>query len=1039
MGDTLSVRNDTKRDFSASLHGRDGKAVGFTINSLAPKKKIQKKNCRLPYVEKYTLKIKMGGAVPKRVQHTFFGFRKNGDVQLNASELIEGKYLYVLELQGLVTQILPGLRIEDRESYGEIYEECFIANELVSYMIIHKVAKTIQDAEEMCQKLLEYDVLERVVQETEFKNKYLFFRLNTSNKAVMTKGQLVEFENNLGVPMARFHSYAGNFAGFKTPRVADTRSLEGWLEKKNRLGVWQMRFFRIIPDDNNYDMLAYFDDSVNTIPKEVIEIIFTEDGKNKKGKTFYIRAPRSNVANRWLTTLQQFSNNMSPIDVVNQSALVLVFSRETVRKFTRRLKEVKVRKGDWICKSGEKSEMFYLLREGKIACYVTNGEGKEENLLCYQKPVSSFGEEVMFTDPKNPPVWNASRKAAADCTLLYLSPKERDGFLKSEVRANSSRGNRATANQVMRKALRQILVDEVEEILSGVPFFQDLTKEQRHKLRLGLQFKSLQAGQVLFYEGDAAAKAYIVFDGKLDEIQYSHSAGSEVIVKTLEPGIMFGEVALMLKGIPQTTSVRAVEDSLLLALEEHTFRAFLEITKLNMGIIARAKLVAMFQDAEIPFFENIPRKTFIDLARVCTLTRYEPGEVIFREGDKGDRFYMVSYGEVEVSVGGKAVAYIMQGGYFGEIGVVVEAPRTATCTASSRSIILSVDKEGFQKFFAGRPAQLAEVELKIAGHRAHMRSVLYHERGVELFREFLESQYAEEHVDFWLQARSFRKRALNCTDEKALFNMAKPIWDEFIKPGGDRQVNISAEQVEAIEEKMKERSIFPNLFFEAEEEVVGLLYRDKMRHFVSTQYFEQLMESIGGCYNVSEQMKTAGVRKRAGSMDARSKGFVSKSPQGSHPVNSNNASGGGEMKIPGLVSNANIGYKDSEKSFPRINSDGKETEATSGNDVPSKRDRESEMWERADNAARTPVNRGSRAKSASRTSFMSQTKRFEEKASHGKISTQENIPRGLIVKMPANESMSNMVDHNLVSPVLLRSSPGSPVHSEKKGKTSSIV
>jgi NADH:ubiquinone reductase (H+-translocating) len=87
---------------------------------------------------------------------------------------------------------------------------------------------------------------------------------------------------------------------------------------------------------------------------------------------------------------------------------------------------------------------------------------------------------------------------------------------------------------------------------------------------------------------------------------------------------------------------------------------------------------------------------------------FEPHEVIFRQGDLGDRLYVVVEGEVEMveQTPGQTphlLARLGPGECFGEMALVNEKPRMATARSVTRTNLLSVDRQAFQDLFAHHP------------------------------------------------------------------------------------------------------------------------------------------------------------------------------------------------------------------------------------------------------------------------------------------------------------------------------------------------
>jgi hypothetical protein len=81
----------------------------------------------------------------------------------------------------------------------------------------------------------------------------------------------------------------------------------------------------------------------------------------------------------------------------------------------------------------------------------------------------------------------------------------------------------------------------------------------------------------------------------------------------------------------------------------------------------------------------------------------DPGELVIRAGETGDRFYIVRDGELEISAPGRQ-ASAHQGDYFGEIALLRDVPRTATIKARVATRLYALQREDFLAAVTGHQA-----------------------------------------------------------------------------------------------------------------------------------------------------------------------------------------------------------------------------------------------------------------------------------------------------------------------------------------------
>eukprot|EP01029_Cantina_marsupialis_P015032 TRINITY_DN3291_c0_g1_i1.p1 TRINITY_DN3291_c0_g1~~TRINITY_DN3291_c0_g1_i1.p1 ORF type:complete len:768 (+),score=256.59 TRINITY_DN3291_c0_g1_i1:163-2466(+) len=92
----------------------------------------------------------------------------------------------------------------------------------------------------------------------------------------------------------------------------------------------------------------------------------------------------------------------------------------------------------------------------------------------------------------------------------------------------------------------------------------------------------------------------------------------------------------------------------------------------------------------------------------------QAGDVIIKQGDPGDNFYVVESGSFDVFVNGSKVGQIGDTGSFGELALLYNSPRAASVVATSNSIVWALDRVSFRYIIAHKSRQhLDEVKLHL--------------------------------------------------------------------------------------------------------------------------------------------------------------------------------------------------------------------------------------------------------------------------------------------------------------------------------------
>ena len=103
-------------------------------------------------------------------------------------------------------------------------------------------------------------------------------------------------------------------------------------------------------------------------------------------------------------------------------------------------------------------------------------------------------------------------------------------------------------------------------------------------------------------------------------------------------------------------------------------------------------------------FADLTPRTLTEVADQMVLEKHSAGSVVIRQGDPGDKFYLIKQGTVDVIVGqgasARTVATLGRGEFFGEVALLTGEPRNANVVTKEASEFYTLDKEHFQAVIA---------------------------------------------------------------------------------------------------------------------------------------------------------------------------------------------------------------------------------------------------------------------------------------------------------------------------------------------------
>eukprot|EP00928_Gymnodinium_smaydae_P061846 TRINITY_DN45825_c0_g1_i1.p1 TRINITY_DN45825_c0_g1~~TRINITY_DN45825_c0_g1_i1.p1 ORF type:complete len:962 (+),score=132.66 TRINITY_DN45825_c0_g1_i1:67-2952(+) len=244
----------------------------------------------------------------------------------------------------------------------------------------------------------------------------------------------------------------------------------------------------------------------------------------------------------------------------------------------------------------------------------------------------------------------------------------------------------------------------LEEAFHSCPLTAKMQLDDLRSVIEVIPIITIPASQQIIRQGDLGDALFVVLEGQVDCYVRRGEKGYETFVTRLSIGDFFGELSILWSA-PNSVSVYAAEGApcVLGQLSRDLYQGLVVCREMDNDECRRQYLRNM------PFFDMMDDEDLAKLEEALDSRVYEHGEIIIKQGDKGNALFLIESGEARVILqsqkDGSSRGTIFEvkryhaGGVFGERALITGEPRAATVVADGRVEALYLKRHKFERLF----------------------------------------------------------------------------------------------------------------------------------------------------------------------------------------------------------------------------------------------------------------------------------------------------------------------------------------------------
>lgn len=238
------------------------------------------------------------------------------------------------------------------------------------------------------------------------------------------------------------------------------------------------------------------------------------------------------------------------------------------------------------------------------------------------------------------------------------------------------------------------------------PLFSELDSAEFANLAGMLELRRVPPGTRIIKEGDPGEFLCIVARGRV-LVYCKNYHGQKVYLSSLADGDCFGEFSFF-TGEPRAATAEALEEVLYFEIKQRDFDLVLDrfpnLTNALLRFYKGRVVSTLLAKSEV--FGGLRTKDRLWLLEQLELVHVNAGDVVLKEGEQSDGFYLIKSGEVEVYSERRGYVFINKlrsGEFFGELAALTGQPRNASVRALGPCELLRLSGKALQELLQTTP------------------------------------------------------------------------------------------------------------------------------------------------------------------------------------------------------------------------------------------------------------------------------------------------------------------------------------------------